>query len=89
MLLEVGPSVYLQILILPLGQLRPLLDNAGAHSWVGAPGCKLRNVDIQEHVFAHPSKLDIPQGDQSPVSGPLPQPQATPCSGYLHSGHSL
>lgn len=31
MLLEVEPNVYLQILILPLGQLRPLLDNAGAH----------------------------------------------------------
>lgn len=31
MLLEVGPRVYQQILILPLGQLRPLLDNTGTH----------------------------------------------------------
>lgn len=85
MLLEVEPDVYLQILILPLGQLRPRLDNAGAHVWVWAPGCKLRNVDVQEHVFAHPPEPDIPQCDQSPVSGPLPQPQPSPCSGCLHS----
>lgn len=88
MLLEGGPNMYLQILILPLGQLRPLLDNARAHWWVWAPGCKLRNVDVQEHVFAHPPELDIPQCDQSPVSGPLPQPQPSPYSGYLHSSHS-
>lgn len=34
MLLEVRPSVYQQILILPLGQLRPLPDNTGTHWWV-------------------------------------------------------
>lgn len=73
MLLEVGPNVYQQILILSLDLLRPLLDNAGVRWWVWAPGCRLRNVDAQGSVFAYPPELDIPQCDYSPVSGPKPQ----------------
>lgn len=60
--------MYWQILILPLGQLRPLLDSAGACCGVWATGCKQRNVDTQGSMFAHPLELDIPKCDHCPVS---------------------
>lgn len=88
MLLEVGPNMHQQILILPpcptratAGQCQGTLVGLG-------PRLQPKECGFHRNLFAHPPELDISRLDHSPVSGPGSQHQPSPDSGYLHRGHS-
>lgn len=80
MLPKVGPNMHQQIWILPLAQTGPLPDNARAHWWVWALGCRPRNVDSAGICLLIPRSLTSPARPPL-VSGPWPQHQATPVQG--------
>lgn len=70
MLREMGLHIYGQILIVPLGQLRPLLDNTKDHWRVRGP--RLWNVDPRSSLFAQALQLAILWHDHPPMNVPEP-----------------
>lgn len=83
--LEVGHNMYPQILILPLCPNQAPADNARAHRWLWAPGCRPRNADCIAVCLLIPQSLTFP-GSTTPVSGPGPQYQPSAPFGVFVQG---